>query len=721
MKLLDQYEAACKVRQLAPRTIQTYRRWVEEYLRFHHDRTGRWIHPQDMGEKEVEAFLTHLAVNRRSAASTQNQALGAILFLDRYDVGIVYSDVDYFGDWNRCHQEPDEITLADMGKLNYVHNGSLVRREALEMSRALEVPCDSQRSHEDWLAWRRILEQGWKAKKQRGIYGYRRHEANRTNSKYKTANYFQQRAMETETVTLFVALSGRTAVWPRFQQFLQQQTWPHSQVKLWLLDTSQNARFGRRVKRWISQCDYTDVRYRAEAVATPGLADAPRDNGATLDAVRMAAARIYNRLAREVTGHYVLTLEDDIIPPNDVIERLLRGFDHHVASVAAPYPSRFHKGYVAWTAGRRIIEERPKTEDRRLKEGDFDNSSSSLQPSAYSLVEGNGFGCTLFRVDVFRDAVFTARQQPYVDFDPAFYERLKGTNLQAKVCWDAECRHLENDTRLIMTWDHWPESLETADLTAYRAGFLTGREACRWIVETLNSPEPAAIWGLSDGDVAWWCYDALARTPDVDRHWLDTLASTSGLHPEDRDELWPLFDEACRHAPHWLVQHGWDIAERFTHAAFSSYGVGIEPDGFRNAGALKRKIDCNAVYKLLDEGLWWSLLAGKRLAIVSGHADEVAARLTDKSFVQAHGGEEITWSVAARVACPPKSISKRDHWPRMRDELFAAEWDLLLCSAGSLSALLCEHARRTGRKGIDLGALDAKLLADGVRPRICGP
>jgi integron integrase len=84
MMLLDQYEAAGKARRLAPRTIQTYCRWVEEFLRFHHDRTGRWIHPDDMGEKEVEAFLTHLAVNRRVAASTQNQALGAIRLLYRH-------------------------------------------------------------------------------------------------------------------------------------------------------------------------------------------------------------------------------------------------------------------------------------------------------------------------------------------------------------------------------------------------------------------------------------------------------------------------------------------------------------------------------------------------------------------------------------------------------------------------------------------------------------
>jgi site-specific recombinase XerD len=83
MKLLDQFEAACNVRRLARRTTQTYTRWVQDFLRFHRQRAGRWIHPRDMSAADVEAFLTHLAVNRRVAASTQNQALGAILFLYR--------------------------------------------------------------------------------------------------------------------------------------------------------------------------------------------------------------------------------------------------------------------------------------------------------------------------------------------------------------------------------------------------------------------------------------------------------------------------------------------------------------------------------------------------------------------------------------------------------------------------------------------------------------
>src|SRR5271165_1221340 len=75
MKLLDQYEAACKVRRLVSRTIQTHRRWVSEFLRFHRDRTGRWIHPNEMGESEVEAFLTSRpSMARASAAPSRGSA-----------------------------------------------------------------------------------------------------------------------------------------------------------------------------------------------------------------------------------------------------------------------------------------------------------------------------------------------------------------------------------------------------------------------------------------------------------------------------------------------------------------------------------------------------------------------------------------------------------------------------------------------------------------------
>ena len=344
---------------------------------------------------------------------------------DRYDVGLVYSSVDFFGDWNYHRREPQNMDCQRMSELNYIHNGSLVRREALEMSRALELAVDSARTHEDWVAWRLVLEQGWKAKRQPGIYCYRRHGTNRTIGKYRWNTYFNQRALEVETITLFVPLSGRALLWPRFREFLESQTWPHRQTRLFLLDTSQNEVFGAQVRRWLAESDYQDVRYLTESVGPPGLADLPRE-GPTIDLVRMAAARIYNRLAREVCGDFVWIVEDDVIPPIDAAQKLLQGFDEWTVSVAAPYRSRLHEGYIAWG------EHAAPVRNRNIR----------TPGVGVQVIAGNGFGCVMLRSSVLKEAVFTCRQPPHFDFDPAFYERLQGPGRKVKMNWDCPCEHL---------------------------------------------------------------------------------------------------------------------------------------------------------------------------------------------------------------------------------------------------------------------------------------
>jgi len=77
-KLLDQVSDALRTKHYSYRTEQTYLDWIKRYILFHHKR-----HPNEMGANEIRAFLTHLAVERKVAASTQNQALSAILFLYR--------------------------------------------------------------------------------------------------------------------------------------------------------------------------------------------------------------------------------------------------------------------------------------------------------------------------------------------------------------------------------------------------------------------------------------------------------------------------------------------------------------------------------------------------------------------------------------------------------------------------------------------------------------
>jgi integron integrase len=74
--LLDRLRQACRVRHYSLRTEDAYAAWVERFIRYHGIR-----HPDTMAEPEVNAFLTHLAVERNVAAATQNQALAALLFL----------------------------------------------------------------------------------------------------------------------------------------------------------------------------------------------------------------------------------------------------------------------------------------------------------------------------------------------------------------------------------------------------------------------------------------------------------------------------------------------------------------------------------------------------------------------------------------------------------------------------------------------------------------
>ena len=75
-KLLDQMRDVMRVKHYSLRTEQTYCDWVERFIRFHQLR-----HPRELGEAEVSEFLTHLARAGNVAASTQNQALSALLFL----------------------------------------------------------------------------------------------------------------------------------------------------------------------------------------------------------------------------------------------------------------------------------------------------------------------------------------------------------------------------------------------------------------------------------------------------------------------------------------------------------------------------------------------------------------------------------------------------------------------------------------------------------------
>jgi integron integrase len=77
-RLLDQVRELIRIRHYSIRTEQAYLQWIRRFILFHRKR-----HPKDMGAGELTAFLSDLAIQRNVSASTQNQALNAILFLYR--------------------------------------------------------------------------------------------------------------------------------------------------------------------------------------------------------------------------------------------------------------------------------------------------------------------------------------------------------------------------------------------------------------------------------------------------------------------------------------------------------------------------------------------------------------------------------------------------------------------------------------------------------------
>jgi integron integrase len=119
-KLLDQVRHVIRVKHYSIRTEESYTAWIKRYVLFHDKR-----HPAEMGRPEIEAFLSHLALDLHVTASTQNQALAALLFLYRE---VLHKEIDLGIDAVRAKRPqrlPTVLThaeaLAVLGRLNGTH------------------------------------------------------------------------------------------------------------------------------------------------------------------------------------------------------------------------------------------------------------------------------------------------------------------------------------------------------------------------------------------------------------------------------------------------------------------------------------------------------------------------------------------------------------------------------------------------------------------------
>jgi len=102
MRLLDKLREVLRKRHYSYSTEEAYVKWAKRYILFHDKK-----HPADMGEKEISAFVSDLALNQNVAASTQNQALNAIVFLYKHVLEI---DLGDFGPMERA-KKPEKIPV----------------------------------------------------------------------------------------------------------------------------------------------------------------------------------------------------------------------------------------------------------------------------------------------------------------------------------------------------------------------------------------------------------------------------------------------------------------------------------------------------------------------------------------------------------------------------------------------------------------------------------
>ncbi len=111
-KLLDQVRLVLRTGHYSYRTEKAYTHWIKRFILFHCRR-----HPLEMGEQEINQFLSHLATHEHVSASTQNQALCAVVFLYRH---VLKKELGDFGElvWaKRSQRLPVLLTREEVKRM----------------------------------------------------------------------------------------------------------------------------------------------------------------------------------------------------------------------------------------------------------------------------------------------------------------------------------------------------------------------------------------------------------------------------------------------------------------------------------------------------------------------------------------------------------------------------------------------------------------------------
>lgn len=111
---LNQVRRTIRLKHMSRRTEKSYLCYILKYVYFHNKR-----HPQDMGVEEIRSYLSHLATDKKIAASTQNIALFALLFLYRQVLQVNLPNIDNIERARRTRRLPVVLTREMVTFINY--------------------------------------------------------------------------------------------------------------------------------------------------------------------------------------------------------------------------------------------------------------------------------------------------------------------------------------------------------------------------------------------------------------------------------------------------------------------------------------------------------------------------------------------------------------------------------------------------------------------------
>jgi len=352
----------------------------------------------------------------------------ARLFASNPRLAIVHASRKHFGQDSRLVEVPPIIGRDGLERENGivgVDTSSVWLREAIQQVNGF---AKDPLGWEDWYLAREIMRSGkWEIEKNPVPINYRIHGEQRTQSAIARKPYYDRAGIADECVTVFCTFSGRVAkdlaLWERRKEWLRNQTWPR--IRIVVANTSHEP----LPAGWadgLPACEGLSF-YDHPIGQKPGLEQVFRGQDGVERAVQTAVASIYNRMFREVSTEYVLTLEDDVFPLQaDTIERLARCVEQDTAAVTGAYQQRYYP--YGWTTFHSIP----------------DNGRPKLQTHKGTGVQnimGTGFGCLLIRKSQVDHEVLVGNGTRSIYYDAAWFERLAQQGRKCRINWSVECEH----------------------------------------------------------------------------------------------------------------------------------------------------------------------------------------------------------------------------------------------------------------------------------------